>query len=243
MMRKNDFSRVAGEDAEGVASGTVVALPPTQESRTDRVSKLVIKSTAISWLVLPLIYGAILWTSPHARGTAAARAAAAPVASEAPSHAPNSQDSDGPPSRLTCEHLRTEHKGGWLALREQPAVCAEALKVPGNSGGVAGCPSPKVYIAGSRMCSKAGARICSTSDIQHGAATSTLTACGDKSVWSSSKCGVGPSNFLIHYANGQPGARISNASRAFAGGVANCDQSSSKHQIVCCADSKVSKSQ
>ena len=155
-------------------------------------------------------------------------------------------------SARSCAELRQKHTG-WeplalataspsstlsSSLSSSSAVCSETLHMPGG----ARCAGAKVWIAARRQCEKAGSRLCTSTEVLAGAAR-RMSCLGDErppederpTVWTSTRCGR-DTTFLIEYANGEPGARIGNATKWSAGGIKNCDDSSYKHRVVCCAD-------
>ena len=155
-------------------------------------------------------------------------------------------------SQKSCEQLRMQHgSGSWEPVGGGALkVCSELKRLPGSGG----CPSPKVWIAASKLCIKLGARLCSNDELLAGAgrvldcpSEPTHGSEGGKhtttTVWSSSHCGIGGSNYLVQRSSGKPGVELSspNASRPFAAGIANCDISSGRHQGVCCADQKATR--
>jgi hypothetical protein len=152
-------------------------------------------------------------------------------------------------SQKSCSLLRTQHgNGSWEAVRGARRVCSELRRLPGGGE----CPTPKVWIAASKLCIKLGARLCTSSELLAGAgkalgcAGEVGRAEGGKqlttTMWSSTHCGIGGSN-LVQRSNGIPGVELStpNASRPFAAGIPNCDISSGRHQGACCADDKVNE--
>ncbi|KAL1520204.1 hypothetical protein AB1Y20_023674 [Prymnesium parvum] len=164
-----------------------------------------------------------------------------PPASPHAAHAfPNRPASASPslplPSRHSCAELRSQHgAGSWEPLALAPAACSELRRLPGGGGE---CPAPKVWVAAHKLCAKLGARLCTSDELLRGAARRVLGCTVAATVWSGSRCGVGGSNYLVEWASGEPGAALggANATRPFAGGVANCDMSAGRHQGICCAD-------
>jgi hypothetical protein len=195
--------------------------------------------TVGAWVGLPLVY-LILFAvhTPTPQGHAPIITPLPMPSPRGPLHsAPASPISNlpsvSPASSLkSCHELRQQHGGGWEPVGGG-AVCSEIARVPGGGE----CPAPKVWIYASKLCVKAGARLCTSDELLGGAAT-VLRCSGVKTTWCASRCGTGGSNYLVQYSSGAPGASLGNTSRPSAGGVANCDLSSGRHHVVCCADAR-----
>jgi hypothetical protein len=217
-MKKNGYGVIGGEE--------------WKERCCDRLSRAVLALTLAGWVLLPLAYVALFAFQTPAGAAPPARVQPAPVIMD-------SHPSPTVLSTQTCEELRAKHGGGWRPLSGDGKVCSEIQRLPGGGG----CPPAKVWIYANKLCAKAGARLCTSGELMSGAgaALDCVGASNEpivKAVWSSTRCGLGGS-YLIQNSDGTVGARASNMTRPSSGGVANCDLSSSKHLMVCCADDRL----
>lgn len=223
-MSGKEFAPLPREEPAAAVDGAELAPPPTLPM-VQVAARLVFRTAVISWFVLPLVYLWLLLTLP------------AQLAPGAPSH--KAALPPPPPkvdeSRLSCDSLRAKRKDGWAPHPRRPSLCVDALL--GGSGS-AECGDAKVYIASSKMCTKAGARLCSASEVAAGAAEQAFPRhCPPlPTVWSSGTCGVGGSNYLVFLASGRPATLGASVNRSFASGDASCDMSSGRHHMVCCGD-------
>lgn len=245
-LKRNGYGMACAEYS-AVQRSELLHLPPSPPSTL--VARSLLRALLTLWLLLPLVL-----IAAYALGYA-------PRASAARSTATSAQAGGGevraePPrpslSKKSCAQLRGLHgNGSWQYFSSSRRTCSEIRQLPGAGD----CQSPKVWIAVSRMCAKFGARMCTSEELLAGAGNvlgCLVTESGQvkefgrqaaSTVWSSTHCGVGGSNYLVQDSSGRPGALLdsSNASRPFAMGIPNCDMSSGRHQSVCCADSKLER--
>ena len=197
-------------------------------------SRVLLGTTLFAWVTLPLIYLSMFYFSVpiHGEEGISLNTLSSAVSSQASAQV----NTPTPPISLkSCLQHQNQQGGGWEPVGEGK-ICSEAKLLPGGFN----CPPPRVWIYASKICLKAGARLCTSDELLAGAGTTMRCGEGErqpvKTAWSSTRCGVGGSNYLVQYSSGQSGARIANTTRPSSGGVINCDLSSGRHQVVCCAD-------
>ena len=129
-----------------------------------------------------------------------------------------------PPSgqQWTCSKL------GWPANVNN--VCGESDDRLGNSGASSACNEASFADAGS-ICAAAGARLCTTDEIDSGVTAGTGCGFDTQYAWTSTWCGLGPEGGKYYVSMGAGGAAAADR---------KCKNPKKSYPVRCCSDSDLS---